>query len=61
MGIDDEGSLKTWLENCKKRVLEQEVDVFSWWFDKSLAKIENKRYFAIQGTINYQITDNFVD
>jgi len=23
-----------------------------------LAKIENKRYFAIQGTINYQVTDN---
>jgi hypothetical protein len=27
---------------------------------KSTAKIENKRYFAIQGTINYQLTDNFV-
>jgi hypothetical protein len=55
------GSQVTWLENYKKRVIKEVSDVFSWLTFKSSAKIENKRYFAIQGTIKYQLTDNLVD
>ncbi len=52
------GSLRTWLENYKKRVIKEVFDVFSWLTSKSNTKLQNKRYFAIQGTIFYQVSDN---